>query len=363
VPVNEAGASVYSASKIAREEFPDLDVTVRGAISIARRLQDPLAELVKTEPKSIGVGQYQHDVHQPFLVKKLDDVVESCVNAVGVELNTASAPLLARVAGLGPTLAKRIVLHRDQQGPFAGRKDLLRVTGLGPKTFEQAAGFLRIRGGAHPLDSSAVHPERYALVERMAEDLSVPVASLVGNPELVGRIDPSHYAGDEVGSLTLEDILEELNKPGRDPRASFEPPKFRDDVRTLEDVKPGMELEGVVTNVTAFGAFVDIGVHQDGLIHVSELADRFVKTPSDVVEVGDKIKTRVLDVDLARRRISLSARSPKPPRQETAPNRSKTRTSTRGPNVETGRSGRRAASGRQNPQGFHHNPFAKLLNK
>ncbi|MFO7180772.1 MAG: helix-hairpin-helix domain-containing protein, partial [Pseudomonadota bacterium] len=254
VSVNEAGASVYSASDTARDEFPELDVTVRGAISIARRLQDPLAELVKIDPKSIGVGQYQHDVSQTALGRKLDEVVESCVNNVGVELNTASASLLSRVAGIGPSLAKRIVAHRDQRGPFRSRKALLEVTGLGPRTFEQAAGFLRITGGEHPLDASAVHPERYALVERMAQDLGVPLVSLIGNAALLRRIDRARYKSGDVGDFTLDDILAELDKPGRDPRKSFEPPKFRDDVRELTDLRPGMELEGVVTNITAFGA-------------------------------------------------------------------------------------------------------------
>ena len=308
VAVSEAGASVYSASDIAREEFPDLDLTVRGAISIARRLQDPLAELVKVDPKSIGVGQYQHDVHQPFLVRKLDEVIETCVNQVGVELNTASAPLLSRVAGVGPTLAKRIVEHRASQGTFASRKGLLKVPGLGPRTYEQSAGFLRVRGGAHPLDASAVHPERYALVERMAKDLGVPVASLIGNAEAIARISPERYFAGNVGAFTVNDILAELKKPGRDPRSIFEPPRFRDDVHTLEDLKPGMVLEGVVTNVTAFGAFVDIGVHQDGLVHVSKLSDRFIRDPSEVAHVGDRLQVRVLEVDLARKRISLSAR-------------------------------------------------------
>jgi len=308
VSVSEAGASVYSASDIAREEFPDLDLTVRGAISIARRLQDPLAELVKIDPKSIGVGQYQHDVFQPFLAKKLDEVVESCVNSVGVEVNLASAPLLSRVAGIGPTLAKRIVSHRNEKGAFSSRAKLLEVPGLGPRTYEQAAGFLRVRGGEHPLDASAVHPERYALVERMAQDLGVPVVSLIGNRELLERLDPQKYQAGDVGAFTLNDILSELKKPGRDPRATFEPPKFRDDVRTMEDLKTEMVLEGVVTNVTAFGAFVDIGVHQDGLVHVSQLADRFVKDPNEVVKVGDKLSVRVLEVDLVRKRIALSAK-------------------------------------------------------
>jgi protein Tex len=336
VAVSEAGASVYSASDIAREEFPDLDLTVRGAISIARRLQDPLAELVKVDPKSIGVGQYQHDVHQPLLAKKLDEVVETCVNQVGVELNTASAPLLSRVAGVGPTLAKRIVDHRARAGNFSSRKSLLDVAGLGPRTFEQAAGFLRVRGGAHPLDASAVHPERYPLVEQMAKDLGVPVASLIGNAQAIARIEPEKYFAGEVGAFTINDILDELKKPGRDPRSMFEPPKFRDDVRKLEDLKPGMMLEGVVTNVTAFGAFVDIGVHQDGLVHVSKLSERFIKDPSEVAHVGDRLQVRVLEIDLARKRISLSARKddeikpqkfqPEAARQNQRPKRDNVRT-------------------------------------
>ncbi len=316
VSVSESGASIYSASDIAREEFPDLDLTVRGAISIARRLQDPLAELVKIDPKSIGVGQYQHDVYQTFLSKKLDEVVESCVHDVGVELNTASAPLLARVSGIGPSLAKKIVEHRNQAGSFKSRAELRQVPGLGPRAFEQAAGFLRIRGATSPLDQSAVHPERYELVERMAQDLGVPVASLIGNRELLARLDKARYAGGDVGSFTLDDIVAELLKPGRDPRKSFEPPQFRDDVNSLQDLKVGMELEGVVTNVTAFGAFVDVGVHQDGLVHVSQLADRFVKDPSEVAKVGDRLRVRVLEVDLDRGRISLTARRGEPvPRQ------------------------------------------------
>ncbi|HVK68874.1 MAG TPA: helix-hairpin-helix domain-containing protein, partial [Polyangium sp.] len=358
VPVSEAGASVYSASDVAREEFPDLDLTVRGAISIARRLQDPLAELVKVDPKSIGVGQYQHDVYQSLLARKLDEVVESCVNMVGVELNTASAPLLSRVAGIGASLAKKIVSHRDQHGAFASRKKLLDVAGLGPKTFEQCAGFLRIRGSEHPLDASAVHPERYALVEKIAEDLGVPVASLVGDTKLIGRVDPKKYIGGDVGEYTMNDILVELKKPGRDPRASFEPPKFRDDVRTMEDLKPGMELEGVVTNVTAFGAFVDVGVHQDGLVHVSQLADRFVKDPSEVVKVGDKLKVRVLEVDMVRKRISLTARKgerPQPGQQQA-----------QGPQQGRGgpQQGKGGPQGKPQPQAkFTNNPFATLLKR
>ncbi len=309
VSVNEAGASVYSASDTAREEFPDLDLTIRGAISIGRRLIDPLAELVKIDPKAIGVGQYQHDVYQPMLAEKLDEVVESCVNLVGVELNTASVPLLARVSGVGQAMAKRIVKYRDENGAFKSRKELLKVPSLGPKAFEQAAGFLRIRGGDDPLDSSAVHPERYALVSQMAKDLGVDVAALIGNPTLVDGIKLTNYVSEDVGELTLRDIVSELKKPGRDPRAAFEMPKFLDDVTTIEDVKVGMQIEGVVTNVTAFGAFVDIGVHQDGLVHVSQLSDNFVSDPAQVVKAGDKLKVTVTDVDLGRKRIALSARS------------------------------------------------------
>ena len=325
-PVNESGASIYSASDLAREEFPDLDLTVRGAISIARRLQDPLAELVKVDPQSIGVGQYQHDVNQTALQKTLDAVVEGCVSAVGVDLNTASAPLLARVAGIGPGLAKKIVAHRESHGVFRARAGLLSVRGLGARTFEQAAGFLRVRGGndggggdpkgkrvakterRHPLDASGVHPERYALVEQMAADLDVDVGALVENASLAGRIELSRYVGGDVGLPTLQDIVAELGKPGRDPRKSFEAPSFRDDVREITDLQPGMKLSGVVTNVTAFGAFVDVGVHQDGLVHISQLADRFVDNPHDVVTPGDRIQVRVVEVDVPRKRISLSAK-------------------------------------------------------
>jgi len=310
--VNEAGASVYSASPFARQELPDLDVTVRGAVSIARRLQDPLAELVKIDPRSIGVGQYQHDVHAPLLRRKLGDVVESCVNHVGVELNTASVPLLARVAGIGQALAKKIVGHRDATGGFGTREALHDVPGLGKKAFEQAAGFLRIRGGGHPLDASAVHPERYALVARIASDLGVELASLVGNPDLARSIDVMRYVDETVGEPTLYDIIAELEKPGRDPRSTFEPPPFREDITEISHLEPGMWLEGVVTNVTAFGAFVDVGVHQDGLVHISQLADRFVKDPHEVVKVGDRIRVRVLEVDLERKRIGLAARSEAP---------------------------------------------------
>lgn len=346
VSVSESGASVYSASEVAREEFPDLDLTVRGAISIGRRLQDPLAELVKIDPKAIGVGQYQHDVSQSLLATKLDEVVVSCVNRVGVELNTASAPLLTRVSGIGPTLAKRIVDYRNEHGAFAERGDLLRVPGLGAKTFEQCAGFLRIREGKNPLDRSAVHPERYALVRRMAEDAGLPLERLVGNDAAIAKIQPARYESDEVGALTLRDILDELRKPGRDPRATFEPPAFREDVCAIEDVRPGMTLEGVVTNVTAFGAFVDIGVHQDGLVHVSELANHYVRDPAAVVKAGDRLTVRVLDVDLARRRISLSARTDRKG----------------GDGARPPRGGRRGPSAPrpQRGSGFSNNPFADL---
>lgn len=306
--VNEAGASVYSASDIAREEFPDLDLTIRGAISIARRLQDPLAELVKIDPKAIGVGQYQHDVHQPLLHDKLSEVVESCVNHVGVELNTASSSLLSYVAGIGPALAERIIKYRQSHGVFKKRNELLDIPGFGPKTFEQAAGFLRIRDAENPLDGSAVHPERYNLVTSIAKDLKVGLYELIGNKTLLESVDIEHYVDGTVGKLTLLDILDELNKPGRDPRAQFEPPCFREDVMTLSDLKEGMKLEGIVTNVTAFGAFVDIGVHQDALVHISELTNRYIKDPAEVVKTGDKIKVEVLSVDVDRKRISLTAK-------------------------------------------------------
>jgi protein Tex len=306
VMVNEAGASVYSASDTAREEFPELDLTLRSAISIARRLQDPLAELVKIDPKSIGVGQYQHDVSQTKLKRRLDETVESCVNRVGVEVNTASASLLSYVAGIGGTVAHRIAEFRDQKGAFRSRKELLKVPGLGARTFEQAAGFLRIRDGANPLDASAVHPERYGLVETIARDLGIELRSLVGDEQRVRQIEPRRYVGDGVGLPTLEDILSELQKPGRDPRQAFEAPAFRDDVETLADLKEGMVLQGTVTNVVAFGAFVDVGVHQDGLVHISELADRFVQDPNDVAKVGDRVQVRVLSVDLKRQRVALS---------------------------------------------------------
>jgi uncharacterized protein len=306
VVVNESGASVYSASELAREELPDLDVSLRGAVSIARRLQDPLAELVKIDPKSIGVGQYQHDVSQPRLKARLDETVESCVNRVGVEINTASVSLLSYVAGIGPSLAANIVKARDAKGGFGSRKDLTGVPRLGAKAFEQAAGFLRVRGGEHPLDASAVHPERYGLVEQMATDVGIPLADLIGNDARLKTLQLERYVSADVGLPTLQDILNELKKPGRDPREAFEPPAFRADVTEPKHLTEGMELEGVVTNIVAFGAFVDIGVHQDGLVHVSQLADRYVADPNAVVSVGQKVKVKVMSVDLERNRIALT---------------------------------------------------------
>ncbi|SMP40073.1 uncharacterized protein SAMN06295888_101356 [Desulfonatronum zhilinae] len=306
VLVNESGASVYSGSDIAREEFPDLDLTVRGAVSIGRRLMDPLAELVKIDPKAIGVGQYQHDVDQAALKRALDDTVVSCVNAVGAELNTASAALLSFVSGLGPALAKNIVAWRNENGPFGSRRDLLRVKRLGPKAFEQAAGFLRIRDADNPLDASGVHPERYGLVERMARDVGAGVRELMQDARIRAEIDPHRYLSEEAGLPTLTDILAELDRPGRDPRPTFEHFAFAEGMHRPEDLSPGMVLPGIVTNVTRFGAFVDVGVHQDGLVHVSQMADRFVRDPAEVVRTGQHVRARVLEVDLERRRISLS---------------------------------------------------------
>lgn len=305
IMVNESGASIYSASEVARDEFPDHDLTVRGAVSIGRRLMDPLAELVKLDPKSIGVGQYQHDVDQPSLQRSLDDTVVSCVNSVGVELNTASKELLSYVSGLGKQLAANVVKYRQENGPFKSRAELKKVTRLGPKAFEQSAGFLRIREGANPLDSSAVHPESYKIVETMAKDLQVKVQDLIADGNLRKRIDLNKYVTDKVGLPTLKDILLELEKPGRDPRAQFEAMQFAD-VHTLDDLKEGMKLPGIVTNVTAFGAFIDIGVHQDGLVHISELTNKFVKDAAEVVTVQQKVMVTVLKVEKERKRISLS---------------------------------------------------------
>jgi len=306
VMVNESGASIYSASEVARREFPDQDITVRGAVSIGRRLMDPLAELVKIEPKSIGVGQYQHDVDQNALKKSLDDVVISCVNNVGVELNTASKELLTYVSGLGPQLAQNIIDYRNINGPFHGRDELKNIPRVGPKAFEQAAGFLRIRGAENPLDKSAVHPESYPVVMAMARELGCSVSDLIRDAELRGKIDVKKYVTEKTGIPTLNDIMTELAKPGRDPRQQFEAFSFTEGIEKITDIEKGMKLPGIVTNITAFGAFVDIGVHQDGLVHISQLADRFVKNPADVVKVSQRVTVTVLDVDVLRNRISLS---------------------------------------------------------
>lgn len=313
VMVNESGASIYSASEVAREEFPDYDITVRGAVSIGRRLMDPLAELVKIDPKSIGVGQYQHDVDQNKLQTSLDDTVISCVNAVGVELNTASKQILAYVSGLGPSLAQQIVNYRIANGPFKSRKELKKVPRLGDKAFEQAAGFLRIRHGEHPLDASAVHPERYALVEQMAKDHQAAISDLLTDADLRKQIDLKKYVSEEVGLPTLNDIIAELSKPGRDPREQFEEFKFTDGVNSISDLRIGMKLPGIVTNITNFGAFVDIGVHQDGLVHLSQLANRFVSDPNEVVKVQQHVMVTVTEIDEKRNRIGLSMKSDEKP--------------------------------------------------
>ncbi|MCB1912855.1 MAG: RNA-binding transcriptional accessory protein [Zoogloeaceae bacterium] len=315
IVVSEAGASVYSASELAAREFPALDVSLRGAVSIARRLQDPLAELVKIDPKSIGVGQYQHDLNQSRLARSLDAVVEDCVNAVGVDVNTASVPLLTRISGLNATLASNIVAHRDANGAFTSRKALLKVPRLGDKTFEQAAGFLRIMNGDNPLDASAVHPEAYPVVERILADVQKSARELIADANRLKQLDAAKYTDERFGLPTVQDILKELEKPGRDPRPEFKTATFRDGVEGLKDLTPGMMLEGVVTNVTNFGAFVDIGVHQDGLVHISALSNRFVKDPREVVKAGDVVKVKVLEVDLPRKRIALTMRmSDEPPR-------------------------------------------------
>ena len=306
IMVNESGASIYSASEVAREEFPDYDITVRGAISIGRRLMDPLAELVKIDPKSIGVGQYQHDVDQGKLKQSLDDVVMSCVNKVGVEVNTASKQILTYVSGIGPVLGKNIIEYRNKNGPFKNRQELKKVPRLGPKAFEQAAGFLRIRDSENLLDSCAIHPENYALVNRMARDLNSSVQELMQSVELQRMIILENYVSDNVGLPTLEDIMQELNKPGRDPREQFEAFSFASGINSIDQLKPGMKLSGIVTNITNFGAFVDIGVHQDGLVHISKLADHFVKRPTDVVKLQQKVEVTVLEIDTQRKRIILS---------------------------------------------------------
>jgi len=316
VTVSEAGASVYSASDVARQEFPDLDLTVRGAISIARRLQDPLSELVKVDPKSIGVGQYQHDVDQRNLAESLENVVESCVNRVGVDLNTSSWTLLRHVAGITERTALNIVTYRNQNGSFRSRMQVLEVPGIGPKIFEQAAGFLRIRNGENPLDMTAVHPESYPVVEQMAQSLGASVDTIIREPQLLEKVDKTRLS---VGTFTLDDILAELRKPGRDPRDKFVAPQFHEEVRTIDDVQAGMVLEGVVTNVTKFGAFVDIGVHQDGLVHISELSNRFIKDPSEAVKAGQIVKVKVLTVDAKAKRIALSIKALQAPAAKSVP--------------------------------------------
>jgi len=354
VMVDESGASIYSASEVARSEFGDLDLTVRGAVSIGRRMMDPLAELVKIDPKSIGVGQYQHDVDDTELKKTLDDVVISCVNAVGVDVNRASVQLLTYVSGIGPALAGNIVAHRNANGPFASRDDLKAVPRLGPKAFEQSAGFLRVTGGPNPLDASAVHPESYPIVQAMARDLDRTVADLLKEEQLRKNIALSRYVTDTVGLPTLEDILKELARPGRDPRQPFNPVVFAEGIEKITDLKPGMKLPGIVSNVTAFGAFVDIGVHQDGLVHVSQLADRFVKDPAQVVKVHQNVQVTVIDVDIARGRIALSMRSNpvvEPRDSQTAkPAPVKPRPKTGQPAPRTG------------PRPFH-NPFEEALGR
>ena len=371
VMVNESGASIYSASKLARDEFPDQDITVRGAISIGRRLMDPLAELVKIEPKAIGVGQYQHDVDQDQLQRCLDDIVVSCVNAVGVEVNTASAQLLSYVSGLGPALAENIVKHRDENGPFPARDALKGVKRLGAKAFEQAAGFLRVRDSVNPLDASAVHPESYPIVEKMAKDQGCKVADLMSDDALRQKIVLTDYVNDKTGLPTLKDIMAELTKPGRDPRQQFENVVFAEGIEKISDLIPGMKLTGVVTNITAFGAFVDIGVHQDGLVHLSEMADRFVKTPADVVKVSQKVEVTVLEVDEQRKRISLSMKKTpgeKTPGEKTTDKKAPAEPSGTGPaqrkKIEPGRPPQRHEKNktRQAPQPFN-NPFIEALKK
>ena len=307
--VNESGASVYSASKVARDEFPEYDITVRGAVSIGRRLMDPLAELVKIDPKSIGVGQYQHDVNQKLLNEELGHVVESCVNAVGVELNSASEQLLSYVSGVGPQIASNIVKYRNENGGFRNRKQLLKVPRLGEKAYEQCAGFLRIHDAEQPLDSSAVHPESYHIVEKMAKRLNVEVKDLIGNKELIAKINPKDFIENDFGIETINDIIDELEKPGRDPRKTFEVFEFNKDIRTINDLKVGMQLVGIVTNITAFGCFVDVGVHQDGLVHISQMSNQFIKDPNEIVKLNQKVRVTITEVDVERKRISLSMKN------------------------------------------------------
>jgi uncharacterized protein len=365
VMVNEAGASIYSASEFAAREFPDLDVTIRGAVSIARRLQDPLAELVKIDPKSIGVGQYQHDVSQVQLGRQLNAVVEDCVNAVGVDLNTASAPLLTRVSGLSQRIADNIVALRDDKGRFLDRKTLLKVSGMGEKTYQQAAGFLRVMNGSNPLDASAVHPESYAVVETIAASTQRQVHSLIGDSTFLRSIKPAEYVTASVGLPTVTDILRELEKPGRDPRPEFKTARLQDGVEKITDLNLDMILEGTVTNVTSFGAFVDIGVHQDGLVHISAMSDKFIKDPREAAKAGDIIKVKVMEIDVARQRIALSMRL-----TDSAQDRSSkegARPSRARPDERSSRSGEsKAASSRSRdraPEGAFAAAFAKAKEK
>jgi uncharacterized protein len=362
VVVSEAGASVYSASEFASKELPELDVSLRGAVSIARRLQDPLAELVKIDPKSIGVGQYQHDVNQSELARTLVAVVEDCVNGVGVDLNTASAPLLSRVSGLSPAVAASIVRWRDTHGAFRSRQQLLDVAGLGPKTFELAAGFLRIRGGDNPLDITGVHPETYPVVERMMASAGKPIHELMGRADVLKSLKPELFANDQFGVVTVKDILVELEKPGRDPRPDFKVARFNDGVEDLKDLQPGMVLEGTVSNVAQFGAFVDVGVHQDGLVHVSQLANKFVNDAREVVKTGDIVKVKVLEVDLARKRVSLTMKldSQPPAKGAAAKSDNNFRPAARGERASNGPRGAQPASGGQNAMAA---AFAKLQGK
>lgn len=360
VVVNEAGASIYSASELASKEFPDLDVTIRGAVSIAHRLQDPLAALVKIEPKSIGVGQYQHDVNQNQLARSLDAVVEDCVNSVGVDLNTASAPLLTHVSGLNATLASNIVAFRDANGAFKSRKELLKVPRLGEKSFEQAAGFLRIMNGKNPLDASAVHPESYPVVEKIAKQFNRDIKSLIGDSALLTAVNAEQFIDDKTGVITIKDILNELQKPGRDPRPEFVFAEFKEGVNDIKDLKPNMVLEGVITNVAAFGAFVDVGVHQDGLVHISALSDSFVKDPRDVVKAGDIVKVKVMEVDVPRQRIGLSMRL-----TDDAEQQSNGRTLNDKPQRKSNESQQRSFGNKQNaqPQGAMAGALAAALAK
>ena len=353
VVVSEAGASVYSASEYASQEMPDVDVSLRGAASIARRLQDPLAELVKIDPKSIGVGQYQHDVNQSELARQLDAVVEDCVNSVGVDLNTASVPLLSRVSGLSGSVAKAVVRWREANGAFKSRQELHKVTGLGAKTFEQSAGFLRIRGGDNPLDMTGVHPETYPVVEQILLKTAKPIQEVMGRAEVLKSLKPEQFANEQFGAITIKDILGELEKPGRDPRPDFQVARFNEGVEDIKDLKEGMVLEGTVSNVAQFGAFVDLGVHQDGLVHVSQLANKFVNDAREVVKTGDIVKVKVLEVDVARKRISLSMKMDAAPARRDGP---------RDNRFEGGGRGQRVPQRPHDPapQGAMASAFAKL---